>query len=586
MRPLQAFLAACALSLLGAQLLASCSTSSSASTTTSGSGAGHGGNNTGGSTGLGGAGQGGGGDSCEPPDVLVLLDRTLSMHLTPEGVTPADSPSYESSKWHQAITAVESLVKPPLDQGVRFGLSLWPRDPGGETCLTLAERVTNSKQPMNPHCEPGEIAISPALGNGTAIQDLLDPATTRLCYSTPTGEGLLIAEEHLEGIAAPGREQYVVLVTDGADWDASCPDPDPLPIVQQLADKGIKVFVVSFSATSDAQTGTEGTAFLNNMACAGQTAKGFPAPCTQDADGRWVATDPNAGALYLKAGNAAQLNLALRSVGHKLCCNCEDTCDPPELLIALDRTQTMHYTPAGEKPIDAPTYGSSKWHQAITAIEKLVAPPRDKNARFGLELWPRDPGGDACVTLAERVTNSKSPTNVACDVGEIVIEPALETGSAIQAALDPATTLLCGSTPTGDGLLTATEYLLTSTTPGRDQYVVLVTDGADWASTCSEDPDPLPIVQQLASIGVRTYVVGFSAEGANQQGGVGAAFLNDLACAGQTAPGFPAPCVEQAGGYVAAEPDGPLLYLQAEDSAALDAALGGVVDDLCCNCVE
>ena len=80
--------------------------------------------------------------------------------------------------------------------------------------------------------------------------------------------------------------------------------------------------------------------------------------------------------------------------------------------------------------------------------------------------------------------------------------------------------------------------------------------------------------------------MGFSAEGVILEGGVGAAFLNNMACAGQTAPGFPAPCVEQDGGYVAADPGGPLLYLQAEDGDALDAALGGVVDDLCCDCLE
>jgi hypothetical protein len=588
-------LATCTLPLFAALFAASCGggdgagtsagTGASNATGSAQGGAGQGGDNTGGFVNTGGSGQGGGGGACDPPDVLVVLDRTLTMHFTPEGVNPVDAPDYKSSKWYQAITAIEGLVAPPLDKGIRFGLELWPKDPGGGACITLAERVQDTKQATNPTCQEGEVIISPALDTGAAIQSYLDPATTTICTSTPTGNALLTAEQHLKSIAVAGRDQYIVLVTDGADWDKSCPAPAPLPIVQKLAAEGIKTFVVGFSATGDIQPGGIGAEFLNDMACAGETAKGFPAPCTKDASGNWKATDPKTGALYLKAGSATELSLALKSVGGKLCCNCDNKCDPPEILVALDRTMTMHKTPSGDEPVDAPDYQSSKWYQAITGIEKMVAPPRDKSVRFGLELWPRDPGGGACITLAERVTNSKQATNPSCEFGEILVPPALGTGAAIQNAIDPATTHLCLSTPTGNGLFTATDSLLKSAVPGRDQYVVLVTDGADWDQSCP-DPDPLPIVQQLAAAGIRTFVVGFSAEGAIQPGGVGAAFLNNMACAGQTATGFPAPCQEGPGGYVAKDPNGPLLYLQASDGAALDKALGGVADGLCCDCVK
>ncbi|HVK62955.1 MAG TPA: vWA domain-containing protein [Polyangium sp.] len=582
-----------ALPLLAVSLAASCSgngggSSASSNATASGGTGGSGGTGadpgTGGFVSAGGSG-GGGPDVCDPPDVLVVLDRTLTMHKTPEGGTPNDGPDYKSSKWFQAITAVEQLVAPPLDKGIRFGVELWPKDPGGGACVTLAERVLNTKQATNPACQEGEVLITPGLDQGMTIQTLLDPATTTLCTSTPTGNALLTAEQHLQGIAVPGREQYVVLVTDGADWDQSCPDPNPLPIAQALMKKGIKTYVVGFSAAGDIQPGGVGAEFLNNMACAGGTAKGFPASCTDDGNGNYTSTDPTGAPLYLKAGNAAELALALKSIGGKLCCNCGDTCDPPEILIALDRTLTMHKTPNGETPTDGPNYASSKWHQAVTAIEKMVAPPRDAHARYGLELWPRDPGGNTCITLAERVTDTKQATNPFCENGEIVVPPTLGSGAAIQQYLDPATTRLCISTPTGQALFTATDHLLKSVTPGRDQYVVLVTDGADWDQSCP-DPNPLPIVQQLAASGIRTFVVGFSAEGAIQPGGIGAAFLNDMACAGQTAKGFPAGCQEGPGGFVAKDPNGDVLYLQASDAAGLDKALSGVADDLCCDCVK
>jgi len=240
------------------------------------------------------------------------------MHKTPGGITPADPPEYKSSKWYQAITAIEGLVQPPFDQSVRFGLELWPRDPGGGQCITLAERVTNSKMATNPACEFGEIPIPPAPGTGDAIAGLLDPATTTICTSTPTGNGLITAFDWLVDHIVPGRDQYVVLVTDGADWDFSCPDPSPLAIVQQLVVAGIKTYVVGFFGMEADQ---KAAAFLNDLACAGQTAKGFPTPC-QDTPSGWKAKDPNdLTHLYLQAGNG-ELTTTLGDVANEIASMC------------------------------------------------------------------------------------------------------------------------------------------------------------------------------------------------------------------------------------------------------------------------
>ncbi|HRO28594.1 MAG TPA: hypothetical protein PLD19_14335 [Luteimonas sp.] len=52
-----------------------------------------------------------GGLACIPPDVLIALDRTLTMHRTADGNTPADDgPGRASTKWSMAITGIEQLV--------------------------------------------------------------------------------------------------------------------------------------------------------------------------------------------------------------------------------------------------------------------------------------------------------------------------------------------------------------------------------------------------------------------------------------------------------------------------------------------
>lgn len=65
---------------------------------------------------------------------------------------------------------------------------------------------------------------------------------------------------------------------------------------------------------------------------------------------------------------------------------------------------------------------------------------------------------------------------------------------------------------------------------------------------------------------------------------VGAGFLNDMACAGQTAPGFPTPCKMSGSGWVSQDPTGQSLYLAAGDSASLTAALHSISVAVCCGC--
>lgn len=321
--------AALSTALVAALFVAACSSDAGSTTSSSGGGGAPGTTSTGASTAAsGGAGQGGGfglggsdaggGAQCDPPDAIIALDRTLTMHKTPTGAEPVDGPAYASSKFYQAITAIEALVAAPADHTIRFGLDLWPKDEPG--CVTLAEKI-NGSMGTNTACEDGEIVVPPGLDTGAQIASILDPATTRICFSTPTGQGLLTASNWLSAHTVAGRGQYVILVTDGADWDQSCPTPDPIQVTQQLAAAGIKTFIVGFSAEGALMPGGVGAGFLNDMACAGQTAPSFPDPCTMNGDG-WVSKDPQGPALYFAADDGAALSDALHDVASAVCCDC------------------------------------------------------------------------------------------------------------------------------------------------------------------------------------------------------------------------------------------------------------------------
>jgi hypothetical protein len=77
--------------------------------------------------------------------------------------------------------------------------------------------------------------------------------------------------------------------------------------------------VIGFDATAGSGVSKS---TLNNIACAGKTAKGFPAPCTDDGAGNFTATTPDGEVLYLFAQSGEELTQALSSVAGSVCCNC------------------------------------------------------------------------------------------------------------------------------------------------------------------------------------------------------------------------------------------------------------------------
>jgi Mg-chelatase subunit ChlD len=193
-------------------------------------------------------GTGGGGETCEnktvsarstPPDMLIVLDKSLSMAAT---------------RWAPSTAAVKQLTS-KYESLVSFGLEIFP---AGFTC------------------EPGILDVPMAVNNASKIATAIDNA--RPIGITPTAQSLrsaltFLGDRHAAGdtVAVPA---FVVLVTDG---EPNCPDgdtPDPtnnaIQACQALKAAEIPVYVIGYEIDALGQ----GT--MNSMAQAGGTEKFFP----------------------------------------------------------------------------------------------------------------------------------------------------------------------------------------------------------------------------------------------------------------------------------------------------------------------
>jgi hypothetical protein len=251
--------------------------------------------------------------SCDQPDALIVIDRTASMHNTPSGNSPPNTTSGRmTSKWGLAVAAVNAIVAPPIDTTVRFGLALFPEDPGSG-CKTV-EQIISGSTPSNPKCEPGEVLATPALGTGTTITGAISVDGTKLCTSTPISAGVNTASVALAATAAANHQQYIILITDGRD---TCGE-DPSIAVAQAAQVGILTHVVGFGVNGDGIS----IQALNAMACAGKTATNFMTTCTLQGT-QYVPVNPGSTTpLYHDASDGAALQMALKTVTSDVCCDC------------------------------------------------------------------------------------------------------------------------------------------------------------------------------------------------------------------------------------------------------------------------
>ncbi len=279
------------------------------------------GSGSGGSFGDGGGGEGG---SCTPPDMLIVLDHTDSMSAEPNGTNPANNMAgHMLTKWYLATQAVKAVVAPPMDQKVAYGLEPFPLDPqvitdagGTGKCETLTNLLGGTAS-TNTQCQAGEVLVSPAVGTGTTISTILNPETMRLCVSTPIALALGTAQKELASIVKSGVGQYVLLVTDGGETCSG----DVVGITQQLAAAGIKTFVVGFGSADAGAKGVN-TKLLDNVACAGETATGFPAPCTKGTAAATPRRARRGAPLFYLAEDGASLQMALQKITSSICCGC------------------------------------------------------------------------------------------------------------------------------------------------------------------------------------------------------------------------------------------------------------------------
>lgn len=261
---------------------------------------------------------------CRPPQLMVVLDRSGSFARRPDGSLPANTPEGKrETRWHIALTAIKSVAAEHED-GLQFGLALFPRDPdgaGGEDCSNLGTWLEEYLPPETTDgtCNPGELKVSPALMNAGALDDAITLNNTGLCSWTPIGAGLAAAKGELDAIRDDEYEQYAVLITDGKD---NCDGKDgyatgSLANADAMAAAGIDLYVVGFDGTG----ADLDPAHLNDLACAGHTAVDFAANCQPVGDGYRAVASPTPARLYYLATELGSLQAALAAVSEDLSCD-------------------------------------------------------------------------------------------------------------------------------------------------------------------------------------------------------------------------------------------------------------------------
>lgn len=257
---------------------------------------------------------------CLPPDFMVLLDRTGSMSKRPDGQSTLVP---DETKWAMAVSTLESLTASREDS-MRFGLTLFPRDPegvGGD-CSNLDTWLAEYLPPESndPVCLPAEIVVAPSLGAASAIDTAIDRDTTGLCSYTPIGAGFVAAKDGLAAVKEATREQYSLLITDGAD---TCDSRDTyttksLVAADELRASGVKIFVVGFDGTG----GGIDEPHLNHLACAGGTAPDFASNCVAAGANFRAIDSPSPARLFLLADDGVALGQRLEEVTAEVCCGC------------------------------------------------------------------------------------------------------------------------------------------------------------------------------------------------------------------------------------------------------------------------
>jgi Mg-chelatase subunit ChlD len=182
-----------------------------------------------------------------PPDILIVMDRSLSMEL--------------GGRWQPSSTAVKQLTS-EFEDNVQFGLMTFPANGLGA-------------------CDPGKLDVPVEAKNAQAVNGFLD--MTAPGGFTPTADTLKAALDALGDRTPPpdsdAKPAYVLLVTDGEPDCASPMYPDSeqgsIDAVTALAMAKIKTYVIGYNLAGGAD-------LMNRMAEAGGTDKYFEVENQQD----------------------------------------------------------------------------------------------------------------------------------------------------------------------------------------------------------------------------------------------------------------------------------------------------------------
>ncbi|MCP4445091.1 MAG: VWA domain-containing protein [Myxococcales bacterium] len=185
----------------------------------------------------------------DPPDLLIVLDRSGSMTLP-----PGFPISFGASKWDIMENAIENITN-TYNNNIRFGVASFPSDddicgvtPGADVSIDIGNAPAVNAW-MGSHSPDGNTPAHLALQNASSI------------YS---------------GLAANPGGQYVLFATDGAPNCGGTPvDPDTgsadqtVAAVTALNAQGVGTYVLGFGSVLGLDTGV-----LNDAAIAG----GHPKP--------------------------------------------------------------------------------------------------------------------------------------------------------------------------------------------------------------------------------------------------------------------------------------------------------------------
>jgi hypothetical protein len=163
---------------------------------------------------------------------------------------------------------------------------------------------------------------------------------------------------------------------------------------------------------------------------------------------------------------------------------------PPNLLIVLDRSQSMTEDATGDR--NNIPLANQKWTLVTKAINEVVA-ATEKTIKWGLMFF----GSDSACAVETTAT----------------VPPALDNAMAIASAITG--TEPRSYTPTAKGELAAGTYLSGVQDMGS-KFILLATDGQPtcgaptFMGTDADDPAAIQAVQTVASMGIPTYVIGIA----------------------------------------------------------------------------